>query len=271
MTDYKRLITLPGEETEVPLYVYGPGTSSLDAAWELEKQDLLPVWGAVLMESQSAGRGRQGRLWQSPVGHIFGALRLPMVPPFEGPGASLALAVILSEVLSEYGWETEVKWPNDLIYEGGKIGGILIESKKNILIAGVGFNLGTIPPGSWPKEREAGAPPPKALPFTGGSEILWSGLVKKLILLYKEKFRGKPLAELTRDAEKKLLWRSQLIKVENPATEPPLKGNTLTGYLTGLGPEGYLIIVNNEGRYKLWSGAISPANEPHCFSKPAKH
>lgn len=258
MNEYKKTVTLPVEAGTVPLYVYGPGTSSLDAAWELEKKGLLPLWGSVLMESQSAGRGRQGRLWQSPSGHVYGALRLPLTQPFEGPGVSLALAFILTETLKDYGWECQVKWPNDLIYKGGKVGGILVESKRDTLIAGVGFNIGEVPPGSWPLEREPGTPPPGALPFTGSSEILWSGLVKKLFLLYKGIFGEKSLAELCLAAEKKLLWRGRMIKVENPSTEPPSGKSTLTGRLNGLGPEGYLIIVNEEGHYKLWSGVINP-------------
>lgn len=239
-----------------PLYLCGPGTSSFDAAWELLAEGRLPVWGAVLMESQSGGRGRMGRIWQSPPGHVYGALRLPQAPPFDGPGASLALALLLSLSLERLGLEVEIKWPNDLIYEGGKSGGILLESKPGGLVAGVGLNLKSPPVGSWTAERDDGAPVPSALPLDRGPEEVWAALVKNIILLYKKKFGCWSMAEAAAAAEKRLFWRGRRVRVITPASEPQAPPSGLRGRLEGLAPDGGLLLVNEAGRYKLWSGTV---------------
>lgn len=236
--------------------VCGPGSSSMDAAWEFINEGRLPVWGAVLMESQTGGRGRMGRVWQSPPGHIYGALRLPQAPPFDGPGASLALAYLLSLVLKEMGLELRIKWPNDLIFEGGKTGGILLESKAGGLVAGVGFNLLTPPEGDWIGERSPGAPGPSALPFKGRPPAVWAALVKNLILLYNKKFGSWSMAEVASAAEKLLFWVGREVRVVTPASEPQAPPEGLAGKVAGLEPDGCLRLLNNNGAYKLWSGTV---------------
>ncbi|UQZ88706.1 biotin--[acetyl-CoA-carboxylase] ligase [Deltaproteobacteria bacterium Smac51] len=247
------IIDAPGS---VPLYVRGRDTSSIDVAWKFLAESRLPVWGSVLLESQTAGRGRMGRQWQSPAGHIYAALRLPAGPPFDGPGASLALAFFLLQALNDFGWQFELKWSNDLIFEGGKVGGILIESRGRDLIAGVGFNLTAPPEGDWRLERDPGAPPPSALPYAEGPVKLWSALVKQVILLYNEKFEGVTMREVASMAEKFLLWRGRKVRVERPASDPPAPETGLHGRISGLGPDGQLLLDNLSGRFSLWSGTV---------------
>lgn len=241
---------------QIPLYLCGPATSSIDAAWRLLAENRLPVWGSLLVESQSKGRGRMGRVWQSPPGHVYAALKLPLVPPFDGPGASLALAYLLIEALGDFGWEFQLKWPNDLIFQRGKVGGILLESRGADLIAGVGFNLAAPPEGDWRAERGPGAPPPIALPFTEGPIKLWAALVKRAILLYNKKFGGLAMGELAAMAEKFLLWRGENVRVERPASAPPAPQGELRARVAGLGAGGELLLENSRNIYSLWSGAV---------------
>lgn len=254
----KRLerLSLQAGETALPLHVCGPGSSSLDAAWEFLDRGELPLWGSVLMESQSGGRGRMGRVWQSPPGHVYGALRLPPAPPFDGPGASLALAFLLASALAIFGWNLKIKWPNDLIFGGGKVGGLLLESKPRGLVAGLGLNLIQPPPGDWTREREPGSPPPAALPFDGGPIKLWSLLVKELVLLYNKKFPGATLADLLPEVEKRLCWRGQTVVVDRPSSEPPAPETGLSGRIEGLDSDGQLLLNNVSGRFRLWSGTV---------------
>lgn len=268
--------------SSTPIFMVGPCSSSIDVAWALIERGELPLWGAVLVESQTAGRGRMGRVWQSPKGHVYGAVRLPAAPPFDGPGASLALALILAEVFESFGWDMRIKWPNDLIFNGGKVGGLLLESRQLVggqfrlnsaeplvhqhgsggvlpprgLVAGIGFNLQSPPEGEWRREREPGAPAPSALPFSGGPEALWTTLVKKLILVYKEKFLDRPMAELIPAAEKLLFWRGLTVSVLKPASDPPAPGPELIGRINGLGPDGHLRLANADDEYSIWSGTV---------------
>lgn len=197
-----------------------------------------------------------GRVWQSPPGHIYGALRLPQTPPFDGPGASLTLAVLLAEVLKEMGLEIHIKWPNDLIFDGGKTGGILLESKPGGLVAGVGFNLIAPPEGNWVSERAPGAPSPSALPFPDVPSAVWAALVKRAILLYNKKFGSCSMAEVASAAEKMLFWLGREVRVMTPASEPQAPPDGLSGKVAGLEPDGCLRLVNNNGAYKLWSGTV---------------
>lgn len=278
----RRTVETGSPPSASPIFMVGPCSSSIDVAWELIARDELPLWGAVLVESQTGGRGRMGRAWQSPPGHVYGAMRLPLAPPFDGPAASLALALILAEAfkggeqfgsnpaersehhhsrdgvtpLRGFGWDMMIKWPNDLIYNGGKVGGLLLESRKDNLVAGIGFNLISPPEGDWMREREPGAPVPSALPFSGGPAALWPALVKRFILLYKEKFRGHTMADLIPEAEKRMFWLGRTVAVERPSSTPQAPETGLVGRITGLGPDGHLRLDSNGQEYSLWSGTV---------------
>jgi BirA family biotin operon repressor/biotin-[acetyl-CoA-carboxylase] ligase len=81
-------------------------------------------------EAQSAGRGRAGRSWLAAAGD---SLCFSLAWKFAGPitqltGLPLAVGVVLAETLAAAGWPVKLKWPNDLLKEGVKLGGILIES-----------------------------------------------------------------------------------------------------------------------------------------------
>ncbi len=104
---------------------------------------------ACLAEYQWAGRGRRGRSWYAPLG---GAIALSLSWRFDDSaaalaGLSLATGVWAAEALRAAGVEgVGVKWPNDLLHEGRKLGGILIELQGEadgpcLAVIGVGINL----------------------------------------------------------------------------------------------------------------------------------
>ena len=241
-----------------PVFLAGPGDSALDAAWRLLAQASWPPFASLLMESQSAGRGRGGRPWVSPAGHIYAALLLPGSPPFDGPGAALALAWFLTEALAESGWDLEIKWPNDLIWKGGKAAGVLLEARRGLVVAGVGLNLGAPPPGV---ERGPGQPPAAALPGAPPPLDLWPELVKNISLRYNSKITPWVMAETVVAAEKKLWRRNGSIRVLGPAAEPPADVLELPGRLTGLGPSGQLLLDNGGRLFQIWSGALVPGGD----------
>lgn len=102
-----------------------------------------------LSEYQSAGKGRRGRHWVSPFGHN---IYLSFVWEFEGgasqlEGLSLAVGVVVAEALNELGLEKlSLKWPNDILLNGRKLGGILLEMSGDPagicqVIIGIGINV----------------------------------------------------------------------------------------------------------------------------------
>jgi BirA family biotin operon repressor/biotin-[acetyl-CoA-carboxylase] ligase len=98
---------------------------------------------------QTGGRGREGREWDSPAGN-FHASTLVRLASGDPPAPSLALvaAVALHEVASAFAPDREVivKWPNDLLAEGAKLAGILLEREADAVVIGFGVNLAHFPP-----------------------------------------------------------------------------------------------------------------------------
>jgi hypothetical protein len=82
-------------------------------------------------ECQTAGRGRRGRQWQSPfAANLYFSIRFPVSGGFAALGGlSLAVGVAVAQALQELDPQLPVtlKWPNDLLINGAKVGGVLIE------------------------------------------------------------------------------------------------------------------------------------------------
>ena len=103
----------------------------------------------VLADAQSAGRGRRGRGWVSPVGEgIFMSLILrPQAHPSQVARLSLQTALAVAEGISEAtGLDARIKWPNDVVCGGKKIVGMLLEmnadeERVHDVVAGIGVNV----------------------------------------------------------------------------------------------------------------------------------
>ncbi len=104
---------------------------------------------AVFSEQQTAGRGQFKRTWYSNFGKN---IALSLLWQFSSPlnklaGLTLAVGIGLVKALEEYGLKRiQLKWPNDIIYDGKKLAGILIESRSNEhkiqkMVIGIGLNL----------------------------------------------------------------------------------------------------------------------------------
>lgn len=126
-----------------------------------------PTW--ILAGVQTAGRGRRARPWSSPLGNFHGTLVLkPTEPPETVALRSFAAALALRDAfvhLTGLASAFALKWPNDVLCNGGKIAGILLESQglngpAPVLCIGIGVNLLAAPDAS---QIETGAVPPVSL------------------------------------------------------------------------------------------------------------
>jgi BirA family biotin operon repressor/biotin-[acetyl-CoA-carboxylase] ligase len=109
--------------------------------------------GEVLLVTaaiQSAGRGRQGRAWQSPLGGAWLSLVWPaQKPPPAYANVSLLAAIAVRRALAEVvdAGRLTIKWPNDVLVDGKKISGILCEQwpgesgSSGVLVIGIGINV----------------------------------------------------------------------------------------------------------------------------------
>ena len=106
---------------------------------------------AIRAVRQSAGRGRQGRAWESAAGNLYLSVLLrPAVPLKDAPQWSFVAAVALAETLCAHLPEAaglSLKWPNDLLLKGGKAAGILVETgiapshALDWICIGIGVNI----------------------------------------------------------------------------------------------------------------------------------
>lgn len=106
----------------------------------------LAIGSVVVADHQTAGRGRLDREWQAPPSTAL----LASFVLARHPLMSLAAGVAAAEAC---GPDVRLKWPNDLILEGRKLGGILVEASRDRAIVGIGINLTWAPPGAARLER----------------------------------------------------------------------------------------------------------------------
>jgi BirA family biotin operon repressor/biotin-[acetyl-CoA-carboxylase] ligase len=110
----------------------------------------------VWARAQSAGRGRQKRLWVSEPGNLFCSIILrPDCPPGRASEIGFVVPLAAFDALAGIadGHDLSLKWPNDILAGGKKIGGILMESSLregtvDWVVAGLGLNLASHPDGT---------------------------------------------------------------------------------------------------------------------------
>jgi BirA family transcriptional regulator, biotin operon repressor / biotin---[acetyl-CoA-carboxylase] ligase len=101
----------------------------------------LPVGSVVVADHQTAGRGRLGRSWEAPPGSALLATFVCEASPLIVFAAGVAAAEACGDGV-------RLKWPNDLILDDRKLGGILAEVRREHALVGIGINLSWAPEGA---------------------------------------------------------------------------------------------------------------------------
>ena len=124
-------------------------TSTNDVAMELAARKQNPEGIVVIADSQTKGRGRFGRTWISPPGVncYFTVILRPSVPQYDMTLFTLMAAVAVVSAIREFtGLKAGIKWPNDILLNSKKTGGILTESRSargriSLMAVGIGINI----------------------------------------------------------------------------------------------------------------------------------
>ncbi|MCA3288050.1 MAG: biotin--[acetyl-CoA-carboxylase] ligase [Roseomonas sp.] len=209
---------------------------------------------AIQALRQSAGRGRQGRGWDSPAGNLYLSVLLrPEVPLRDAPQWSFVAAVALAETLNAFLPEAatpKLKWPNDLLLQGAKAAGILVETgiapshALDWICVGIGVNIMSKP--SLPDRHTAclaeylAAPPaPEAL-----TQSLLESLAHWHGIMLQQGFA--PIREA---------W---LLHAPAMGAAISLKrdGGLLEGAFAGLSPEGGLLLAKDNQVQLILAGEI---------------
>jgi BirA family transcriptional regulator, biotin operon repressor / biotin---[acetyl-CoA-carboxylase] ligase len=97
----------------------------------------------IIAEAQSSGRGRYRRTWISHHGNLYASFIYHIEE--RDPKLSYAVAVAIAETLISFGISPKIKWPNDILIDGKKVSGVLIEYAKDFVIIGIGINIKSNP------------------------------------------------------------------------------------------------------------------------------
>jgi BirA family biotin operon repressor/biotin-[acetyl-CoA-carboxylase] ligase len=206
-----------------------------------------------LAEFQTAGRGRRGRRWHAPLGSgICMSLgwQFAGMPP-QPAALTLAVGVAVRRVLQRVaGLTISLKWPNDLVFDERKLGGILLELKAEThggvhVVAGVGLNVAlpaTLLPSlsDWPRgavdlATALGAePPPRA--------VLAAALVNELAALFAD-YPAQGFGAYRTEWRSADYLRGRSVEV----TEP---GARLLGTAAGIDADGALLVESGSGELR---------------------
>ena len=217
------------------------------AAGELERQGA--VEGTVVVaDSQTSGRGRMGRRWESPAGDnlYFSVLLTPNVEPARVPQLALVAAVAVHEALAECcpNIIAQIKWPNDILVGGRKVAGILCEAsleadRVHRVILGVGINVN----GATVSRTLRGIA--TTLRSAGGREVsrpaLLGAVLNHLEARYEGWLRDGSLSGLLAYFERHSALSGKSVTAEN------LSG-AVRGTARGIAPTGELVIETADGK-----------------------
>jgi BirA family biotin operon repressor/biotin-[acetyl-CoA-carboxylase] ligase len=213
---------------------------------------------------QTAGRGRQGRAWQSKPGGRRGSallfsLALPTTSTAPAP-VTLASGVTIAEQLRAARVPVQLKWPNDILLEGRKLAGILTElaidrDGKRTLVIGVGLNL-WIDPSAMSAVGPAGMTAAAlseriALSELAGTRETWLALLAAAVVNAVREFEAAGFAAFrARYEDLFAYWGRKVVVVERGAP-------SLNGVACGIAGDGRLLIETDAGVQEVSSGDVS--------------
>lgn len=205
-----------------------------------------PTW--ILALEQTAARGRRGRAWATPRGNFAGTL---IMRRLEEPGVaalrSFVTALALHRTFVEVTGRPEafaLKWPNDVLLNGGKVAGILLESSGEHLIIGIGVNL-VHAPGA--EVLEAGALKPMSLARDLGVDVAPEVFLDVLAREYASldvQFTTHGFAPIRR------AWLAHAAKLGEVITARTMREETV-GTFEGIDESGNLILQTSQGSVSI--------------------
>lgn len=213
--------------------------------------------GSVLVaESQTHGRGRRGRDWQSSPG---GALTFSILWRFDQgagflSGLSLAVGIALTRVLRKHGaQDVMLKWPNDLLWRYLKLAGILIELAGDVMgptvaVIGIGINLRL--PDSVKMRVDQPIVDLARIGVKPERNLLFAQLLQELGSVL-QKFHAEGFVPFRGEWDQLHAYRDKMVRVRMPdRTE-------IEGRVQSVGEDGALMLHTRSGVRKFYGGELS--------------
>jgi len=204
----------------------------------------------IAAEEQTAGRGRRGRRWHSApgAGITFSLSRRIHRPVRELAALSLVAGVAATRALRALGaHQAALKWPNDLVVDGAKLGGILVETRGNHAVIGIGLNCR--------RDATVEAKVGRRLAYLNSS-VARNEVIQRIGLALLEaidQFEKHGLDALRGEWEAMHAHAGQKLRVRLA------DGRTLSGIAAGLGADGSLQLHTRQGMRAVTSGRVVSA------------
>ncbi|GBE05296.1 MAG TPA: biotin--[acetyl-CoA-carboxylase] ligase [Nitrospirae bacterium] len=239
---------------------YEAATSTSEKAMEMgSRRKGERLEGTVIVaDAQTRGKGRFGREWISPPGSnlYFTVLLEPCFPAAETPIITLMAAVAVVSAIREHtGLDASIKWPNDVLVDGKKAGGILTDMRSDskgidFVAVGIGINV-NMPLNVLPEELR---PVTTSLKAEKGETIdraeLLGDILYKLDLWYQRLLTGEKKALLDE-------WLSLNSTIGN-RVQVKTEDRIISGLAQGIGDDGELIVRLSSGDVeKFCSGEVT--------------
>ncbi|MEM1302438.1 MAG: biotin--[acetyl-CoA-carboxylase] ligase [Pseudomonadota bacterium] len=200
-----------------------------------------PLW--ILALRQTAARGRRGREWVNPDGNFAATLVMPTPSPMDAALRSFIASLALYDTFQSLGVLNglALKWPNDVLLNGGKVAGILLESlPTGHLSIGIGINLKSAPPAA---EVEEGA----VAPVTLGTDAT----PEEVLDLLAPAFTAWDTQMVTYGFEPiRTAWTARAAKLGEPIRARTMREEH-HGTFEGIDGDGQLILSTPKGRLTI--------------------
>jgi BirA family biotin operon repressor/biotin-[acetyl-CoA-carboxylase] ligase len=239
-----------------PVHHFETLDSTNDFAKELASREA-PEGTVVVAETQTGGRGRLGREWNSPpgVGLYVSLVLRPMLPPMELPQITLTTAVAVVRAIRRVtGVAPGIKWPNDLLVNGKKLGGILTEMETESdrirhVVIGLGLNVNN--PDFPPELAETATSLSQAVGGTLSRVDLLKAWLEEFEALY-ERFLNQGFPEILAEWKRHTVTLGRAVTVRQGPRE-------ISGQAVDVAPDGTLLIYTPGGEIvRVTSGEITP-------------
>lgn len=213
-----------------------------------------PVW--IWSDRQLQGRGRQGRSWTSEAGNLYATLLLTLAMPAAAAGSlsvavSLAVLGVFRRFLGSRA-KIEVKWPNDVLIDGSKAAGILVEStirgEGMVFAIGCGLNLR-----SAPSSTRYGAAALAGHGVQVEPREALEALAEEVDRLLRRWNAGAGFSDLRTEWLQSARGLGGIVNVA-------VGGRTVEGYFEGLSDKGGLLLRNRAGLQELHAGEVIQAD-----------
>lgn len=210
-----------------------------------------PTW--IMARRQEAGRGRRGRAWTDPPGNFAATLVLrPEGSPADAALLSFVAALAVHEALQKLGGPSlnlSLKWPNDVLLNGGKLSGILLESTGSAgqvaaLAIGIGVNLAAAPDLA---DLEVQATRPVSLKGETGIEVAPEDFLNLLAPAFDHWWRQLRAYGF---GPIRAAWLARAARVGETITARA-GGSEMIGRFDGIDQTGALILQTSQGRQAI--------------------